>query len=1241
MTPRFVDPDRFVLLAGIVDWVAMSRRFLNAGSLSLELERRKIGPRMVQLRWVLSPEVGMPSEAFRVWRRPALPSPGEKALEFATSQPIFGWKLYAMAADHALLRVRINVLGGSGAIVMALAQPNLFGGMLDAVTLAPGGRTALFSGPAIRAIAMFGDVDVQSITGSTAEDALSRDAKWELVEIVGLPVEPADWAAVPDHAKPQGMVGALVDPRMAALDRWRRGAPLFGWDSLIAPGEAAPPWVLADPTAMIKLAQAEVLPPLRNMLLTLPPSEHAGLRIDRMLVASGGGDPAAAELSPLSALCYAAATDPLASLMMGFGTAYPDADLPAIVLGERALLGDPMRGDFDYMVTALWARGLDGRSDPVELAALAHASPLATRPPAPANLVARLRGLRAPDAPDLAFRMTAEFEWAPPPQGAKARPVSYTAAQRFLPAGVTTAIIGPRRNDVALQTIGLSTSEERGDQGLGPISGDDGHLLVAAPDPNPLRYAVAHQDLFGVWSTWSSATVTVALPPPQQVAIIAARLETTAPAAGSVCPSRLVIDFSWDWAARRPIEIEFRGRFFAQTKRDAAPTDLSVPPGLTRAFPGGGGAFRVAFATNGNATPDAGGSIAHLSADGTKVLPVLGVGGVVLEPLPSTTPGPRRYRLTIDGLTIDHGLSGHVGLSIWARGRERLAPQRQGGFGTRPRLASSSDPRPPVITLVREDVQLASMANARGEHLARFTWDGVPGAIGYFVYHAEESKLRAVNAMGEEPRSLTLSQRLAQLRARFQTNPDKRAFARLNQTALPGTSHEAVLPRGTKEIHLFLVVGVSAGGVESAWPVATDPLCGKRFAAFAAPQQVLPAPPELEVSRRLLQPAGLFRAAVAMRARPGVVATRIDLHRVRNAEAALELDSMGPAIAQITGSAPPWTVTPHAGPAPGETQPLARIEGLDPVPGSWRPVFYRAVAWSSDDPQRGLYGGRSPPGSMQEVVVPPSTPPDLGPLSLTWPGGPLGDLAATATIAAPVANTVLGPHRIRVEALVEDGSGALVPVLLFPARPASPDLIVDDRLEALPTAPGAPGAAVWRSPRAGNAEGCVLNLRFFRADFATPARVRVLLTDPLGRASERIAEASTLSPLPMPDLTDLVITPLPGGRVRMDVRTSISPTVTLAGSYALAVAYRLRRAGLPPFGGQLINASASSDLDKLRLLRPGDNLMLDPASIPLRRVAQPGRGTAITGLLRGNGTFSLTITLTAPDGRVATLSRRF
>src|SRR5690606_15416842 len=133
------------------------------------------------------------------------------------------------------------------------------------------------------------------------------------------------------------------------------------------------------------------------------------------------------------------------------------------------------------------------------------------------------------------------------------------------------------------------------------------------------------------------------------------------------------------------------------------------------------------------------------------------------------------------------------------------------------------------------NVTLASMRDGQGLHHAQLSWSAMGGAVAYQVYTASEATLRAYYGLPEPRPSDTLTQRLAALQAAFGADPDRRCWTRTSKDPVSGTSTPVVLPRGTKEIHCYLVIGVSAGNVESEWPTTADPQCGKRFVGFAAP----------------------------------------------------------------------------------------------------------------------------------------------------------------------------------------------------------------------------------------------------------------------------------------------------------------------------------------------------------------------------------------------------------------------
>jgi hypothetical protein len=81
-------------------------------------------------------------------------------------------------------------------------------------------------------------------------------------------------------------------------------------------------------------------------------------------------------------------------------------------------------------------------------------------------------------------------------------------------------------------------------------------------------------------------------------------------------------------------------------------------------------------------------------------------------------------------------------------------------------------------------------------------------------------------------------------------NPLRRAFTRLNSTATTAASMDIALPRGSTSIHLYVVLGGSAGQVESAWPSGPTP--DDSLIAIAAAHIAKPA---LDQSVRRTRPA--------------------------------------------------------------------------------------------------------------------------------------------------------------------------------------------------------------------------------------------------------------------------------------------------------------------------------------------------------------------------------------------------
>ncbi|MEX4010475.1 hypothetical protein [Neoaquamicrobium sediminum] len=1220
MEEEFIlDPDRFLLAAALVDWAALARR--DETHMAALKQSRDTLVRGVQLRWLLSPELGYPTEPFEVWRRPALNVQLEKELpvedETLIVQTLFNWRAFAAPSPMVFIRATLQVTAPQANVIAFAGAP--FGSAVVGIeTVSSGFRTISFSAPQIACLVLFDGVELLRWVGIDGQDA--NRGEWTLIERVGLPVDQGEWNGVFGLDADQGPAGMPMPPVDAALSRFSRGAAPFGWQSAFAPGRLAPHWRKADPKAFLRVMEDDVLDGLLEMVTTRPPNLHGTLERSVDLAAEGGGEAAAATFSLLGTLMFAAATDPVASLLAGFGTAVEEIDIPPISVRDVEYFNDPNRSDSDFRVTARFANGLDGQSDKIAFAAIALSPRRVVPPPPPANLSILQEGMRSPPTTDGAWRPVMRLGWDRLPPGLPLRSAAYAHARSVGGARTAQALILPRRGDEALQPIGVTTGSDVPANVPQLRASDDSFAIPGSPAVVPLLYGVAHQDIFGVWSEWRTAPINVQEPPVQIVPVLSASLDTTASA--GPCPASLTVEFAWDWAARSPADIRFAGVLYAQARRGDPPLGPAAPIGLQRSLGGAAGMpFEVRFDPAGNAAVDAGGTLQHLSEDGRDI-----IAG------PLNVAGPRRYRLRVDGFSLDFNAAGHIGLALSAMAIERRPPGRAGGWSA-PRIASASDPRPPVIATEHEDVLLASMEDAAGRHHALVTWPSAPGAAGYFIYAAQEGKLRADWELAEPRLEQTLSQRLVELRNAFAANPAKRFFTRLNESAVNATSYQATLPRGSKEIHLFLVVGISAGGVESEWPGAGDPMLRKRPIAYAAPQKQVPDAPTLEV-RRVADPdsgTDAFRADMRLTTLPGATVDRIDIHRVRSEAAAVELDTMGPPVMTVRSGEPSWTIRalPPRGAVPG--QAIGVVNGVDRPAGSWSPFYYRAVAWSLPRPERGLLGGRSKPSAARSVIIPPPGPPDLQPLEHSWPGGDIALIEIATATPAPIEATTLGAHRLRVEVtgLAENGPGSA----LF----AWPELVDgvpgDGSLRALPAAPPASGqSGIWRETPDDITR---IRLRIVRPNVDTALSVRFQLDDPLGRATERIVAVPAGSPLPPLAFGVVAVRRIAGKGFIVRAPINLPLKAPPEAGYRLRAAFRPHLAVPGPLPRPM-GRGVTLDVDYADVpqLRPLEDPFAGTVPLPVRREAAGRTGALLSFYLRGQGG-SLRATLGGVDGAPA------
>lgn len=1046
---------------------------------------------MTYLRWQVSPEIGLPSEPFKVWRRPALPM-GE-VVEARPQEISLGPNARLYQFDQPMMSVDIALQAGNAAtsvLVMAFNGAPEPESLLHLDTIqipANSFRRFTYQVAALTNVVIIGQANVLEFDAIPVA-AAQKLTDWELVETVGFPIEKDQWADLPDqnHGVDQGLVAAPLPARAAALQRFTRGVNSVGWPPFFPTGEQAPLWELPNAEAMID----DAMPDLMRMVheaLRLPPQDQAS-HVEDFLVhppenTSGdrmSGRDGKGTVSALALLQMAVSSDPLQAVALGFGTGYMYQDIPTVNIGDRALFGNSEVSDWDYMVTGLWAKGLSGTGEPVEYAALIPRPGKVYAAPAPASTSLTFLSHSQPSAPDRPWTAGTRFSWDRAPLTSLNRLASFAFARHnTASSGPADALMEKRPSAPGFMPIGNSQASEDDPAPHRHNATDGGFPIPNQPGSVNARYGVATQNIFGIWSPWASEPFSSTQPKPDTVQIVEAKLRPFDTGSGTICPADLVMDIVVDWRVRSVAEIEFRGRMFAAATRKTQPPP-GAPAGLMKSLGSADPTLKLTFSGDTLTFPL--GQVQHLDALAEK----------------EVSPGfagqghARRYRITIPGFSLDYASTPHIGLNLQGRLTERIAPQRQSAWSPRPMVTYASDPRSRATTVL-DAPQLASLPDASGVAHVRLDWASVSSATGYIIYESNETKILAHAGQSEaEPGSVTPAQRLDRIKTLFRNNPERKNFTRLNTELLEKTSLDVSLPRGSQQIHVYVIIPVSAGGIEGPWP--SGALADKSLIAYIAPRIAVPAPPTLEV-RRVEQPAG-FAAELTVQTRPkgGAAPTQIDLYRTRVTDAAQRVDSMGPPIARVTANGGAWSLK-------FDGSAITEMAGTDTPAGSWKTVWYRAVAWSDDDMARAVRRGRSDPSQAVPVVVPPNGPPDLSMLTKNPPSGPPTDIELSFTSKAPIWRTPLGSHVLRVDAKTPGAAEALI--------------AFESDLTDVSDAALVGKSSVWRLP-----DGLEENYRILlrRADQNDPVEVTLSLSDPLGRISVQTFRIEPGPVFPLPDL---------------------------------------------------------------------------------------------------------------------------
>lgn len=1234
---RVVDPERFTIEAAQTNWCQIfNDRFDEFLEVLIELfpqleetlgsvieigedqfcqvlEELGLPTNVAQLRWMTHPDVGLPTRAFRVWRRRSVPFEGETQMDsgdFTATVGPTGAQVLTWGTPLAMVRMSLGapaqglVIGCSGGPTIehwSVMKPVVAGANI--VKIGAGNLTGVILPPGATLNGIWG------VDGTTA--ANSRD--WELIEIVGLPVEPGEWAGVGQHDQEQGLLSeGLVAPRDAALARYLRGRAVLGWPAFMAPGIIAPPFTLPDGPLLIDEMDTQILGQIRE-LADLAPNQQAGVErvFDMPPPEDSTGTQAQtaaseARYSPLQLMLTGAATDPNLSLILGFGTAIAQENE-----SEPFGVVDLLQGidDFDYMVTADWRRGFDGRSDPVSLAALAIAPGSALAGATPTGVSAVPSMPMAPTEPDGDWRRSVRFLWHRVPQSGFYRVASFAAARvPFVPGGVAELMNEPR-DAGGFRPIAASQPPEGTDpeqlSPSGPLPGELTHIsavdrVVNIPAPAlpgnngsiTMGYASCTQTIFGLWGSWAGTALALTEPAPNRVPILSAQLRHTATPPGPV-PAELVLEFGWDWSVRRPASIVVGGRLYSAAKRSDPPPISTPTLQLPRSLGGADPALEITFSGDVPSGPP-GSIIVGLTADGE----------AFADFGPAQGDDIRRYRITVPGFTLDFSAEPHIGLALWARAVELRAPGRIGPWTEHPFLTAASDPRPPAMppSPPPDRVQIASLPDASGECHGHLSWPPAASVAGYWIYEATETALRGALGLPPAGQRETLTERLAAIQAAFDSEPVRQPFSRKFSELTQENSLDVTLPKGSRDIHFFVVLSQKLTDLDSAWPAGAN--ASDRLIPIAAPHIARPEPPVLEVRRVLddsVNPPAL-RVLITVTPRIGHRARRVVVYRTRVGDAARRVDTMGPPIADLTPGVTGWDIDTASDAFAANH--ITRAEGFDTPQGSWQRLWYRAEVWSEPNPDRALLAGRSAPSPAQSVVIPPPGPPDLGVIEAEWPGGAAENVLLRWSSRAPLADTPLGPHRMAIDTKAAGTPGLTQPILSEALT-----------LEQIADAPALGTDQWWRSgaPAADGTQA--YRARFRRPDLTMGVAASVRVHDPLGRISEALI---TIPPGPLdpePTIMNLMALNLPGDRRGVGWTSSVLLAATSGGVYTVRVTaeqttppdpgprpvFRANRSA--GTDGQFFRPTASAS----RLTSPGLR-NVERSRLPDLPVASPGGG---------------------------------
>lgn len=1062
----------------------------------------------IHLSWACGPGLGVPRSAFTVWtRRPKDAPKRTKAFVSSDRIPLVLWG----PVEAGCVQVTCRPVDPGQPVAVLLFRT---GDDPDHV-VAAGSLQPPSADPLTIVVRTSGATYAKVVNGTDIRvsiDPLERivdDDGWKELEYVGLPVD-QPLAGFEYDTSDQGPVDRLMPPVDAAVHRLLRGGPPLGWAPVTESGRAAPPWQAPDPKLLVEEVRRDLFP-------ELPALYDPGVREYQQFAVTSprAVDPpqqdgrtsslgTTADTGPWPMLMLPALSDPFLNLATGFGASYTMEKMDDLQVAV---------GRCDFLVTAKYSRLAPPERGGGEFAAYAPAPEPHLLVPTPTGLTSERAGLVGPVVPDAPWRESVRLSWDRVPKAAATSPVTESALARFdlMTAGPAVSLL-PRRDAGGDRPLLVTPDGPEGEAGNNRIAlVDGGQEIPIGSGGRHLGYAVAVSDLHGLWSPWQDVAWNGDEPAPQPTRLISVALDTRWTGSSS-CPGTLKAEVAVEWEERTPTQVDLVAIYFPMASPTATPPaglspDAVTPPGCFRRDLG--------FTFAGDTPVPSGCTVRPLSADGTETA----------VPGPAQGDGGRRYAVVADVPTLDFSGTGRWGVQVWTR-RQLLvgaSPTPWAPGEPHPARTSAASPVPvvPLPPPPLPGVPLGSTLDAQGCSHVRVAWS-LPGGADVrtcIVWEVNETSLRQRAGLAPKaPDSTVPGQRLVDLRSAYDAmTPTQRraAFRRFQEVDGAVRTYDATLPKGSTDIHLFVVTTMTKSGVESPWPDSGTP--HEHLQAVMAPRLRRPSPP-------LARPSVALDGTVTIRlyAASDIAVQRFRLHRTTSEEAARDVSTMGPAFADVVVT----TVPSPADVDPVLGQPVWSATWTGTLPARWDPWLLRSVAVPVDTvPAKAERGLPSAASDVVAVTVPPGAP-ELEPLTAdVWGGDHRGVVVRSAT-SAPPRVLPAGVHRL-------DGSAGADEV----AAVALPDVA----LTALTTPPPAAATTPTFEQGARVAGRTPLALWFTRPVAGDPVDVRVRLVDPLGRELTRdLTVPGWVEPPPDVTVSLVDVFAIAGRGVHVGIRTDAS-----------------------------------------------------------------------------------------------------